>query len=56
MDGLGKHLERPLHDPQEAPIPQAGGTLPPEGSYLLSEAMAGYRLRIVGSATTVPRG
>ena len=43
---LGKHLGHPLHDPQGDPIPQADGTLPPEDSYLLSEATAGQHLRI----------
>src|ERR687895_1664837 len=43
---LAEFLDHPDHDPHGGPIPAADGTLAPDASFPLSEAVAGQRVRI----------
>src|SRR5215210_8929092 len=43
---LAEFLDHPDHDPHGGPIPAADGTLEPDDSYPLSEAVVGRRVRI----------
>lgn len=43
---LAEFLDHPGHDPHGGPIPAADGTLEPDDSYPLSEAVVGRRVRI----------
>ena len=43
---LAEFLDHPDHDPHGGPIPTADGSLTPDDSFPLSEAVAGQRVRI----------
>ena len=43
---LAEFLDHPDHDPHGGPIPTADGSLAPDDSFPLSEAVAGQRVRI----------